>query len=353
MNERKIIGIHRGGAFSERWASAVEAAGAEVRWLDLLQSKPLEQVHGCDGVMWHWAHYPHERRMAALPILRTIEDYLHIPIFPNMPTSWHYDDKIAQSYLLNALEIPCPDTWVFWKKEEALQWAKKTVYPVVAKLSGGASSQNVRLLRNPDEAVRYIRRCFSGSGIIATPPLAKGMKKVPSIAKRGLKRLGASIPYILGNRFPSLPDQQYWMPQKNYALFQEFLPGNEFDTRVTVVGNRAFGYRRFNRANDFRASGSGNFDTNPAEIDRRCIQNAFDFARRLQAQSVAFDFLFRGEVREPVVGEISYCYVDWMVESCPGHWDSKLQWHEGRMWPEQAHVEDFLAGLTPLNPSHS
>lgn len=29
------------------------------------------------------------------------------------------------------------------------------------------------------------------------------------------------------------------------------------DTRVTVIGHCAFGYRRYNRPGDFRASGSG------------------------------------------------------------------------------------------------
>ena len=35
--------------------------------------------------------------------------------------------------------------------------------------------------------------------------------------------------------------------------FQEFLPGNAFDTRITAIGNRAFGFLRENRPRDFRA----------------------------------------------------------------------------------------------------
>ena len=97
--------------------------------------------------------------------------------------------------------------------------------------------------------------------------------------------------------------------------------------------------------NDFRASGSGNFNVEPSQIDLRCVQAAFAAARKLQSQSMAFDFLFRGEAREPVIGEISYCYVDWMVEKCPGHWDDQMNWHEGHMWPEDAHVEDFIARI--------
>ncbi|HOD99970.1 MAG: hypothetical protein WBK37_00825 [Kiritimatiellia bacterium] len=348
MNQDLQIGIQKpaGLNFAERWAVALEKSGCRVRWLDLLGTDPLSQIQGCDGIMWHWFHYPHEIRLAALPILRVIEEQLRIPVFPDMATAWHYDDKIAQSYLLKALNIPHPQTWVFWRKADALRWAETAQYPVVAKLSGGAGSMNVRLLRSAKEARQYVNACFSGAGIVGRPALPRGaLSATLARLKRALKRVAQAGPYVLANRFPALPDQTYWMPQKNYALFQEFLPDNAHDTRVTVIGNRAFAFRRFNRPNDFRASGSGNLCVDPNGIDMRCIAAAFDAAAKLKSQSMAFDYLFRGAEREPVVGEISYCYADWAVESCPGHWDSNLTWHAGRMWPQEAHVEDFVARI--------
>jgi len=134
-----------------------------------------------------------------------------------------------------------------------------------------------------------------------------------------------------------------WELHKNYVYFQEFLPGNAFDTRVTVIGDRAFGYRRFNRENDFRASGSGLVDHDPAGIDAAFIDLAFQVAKKLGAQSCAIDGLWRDG--EAVVGEISYTYVSWLVHDCPGHWDSGLNWHEGQMWPEEAQIQDFIARL--------
>lgn len=338
------IGIHMAGepCFNMRWQSTLLGHGIRVKRIDLLGGDPLRQVEGCDGVMWHWFHYPHEIRLATLPILRVIEEHLRIPVFPDMATCWHYDDKIAQSYLLEALGIPCPKTWVLWRKAEAMAWCEQAVFPVVAKLSGGAGSMNVRLIRSLPEAQAYVERCFSGSGIVIRPPLPRWPRRPLSWMKRMCLRALEAGPHVFGLRFPAMPDPTYWMPQKNYALFQEFLPGNEFDTRVTVIGNRAFAFRRINRPGDFRASGSGNIDYDLGGIDGRCVQAAFDAARKLGSQSMAFDFLFRGEQKEPVVGEISYCYADWAVERCPGHWDSALQWHPGHMWPEEAHVEDFV-----------
>ena len=73
----------------------------------------------------------------------------------------------------------------------------------------------------------------------------------------------------------------YWDVHYRYALFQQWLPGNEFDTRITVIGNRAFGFRRFNRQGDFRASGSGNLDWDPVQVDPAFVQLAFRIAKRL------------------------------------------------------------------------
>ena len=348
QNRELLMGIQQAApeGFSERWEAALREQKVQIRRLDLLGTQPLKQVEGCAGVMWHWYHYPSEIRWAALPLLRVIEERLRIPVFPDLATCWHFDDKIAQSYLLEALEIPCPKTWIFWREADARAWCEQAEYPVVAKLSGGAGSTNVRLIRSVSEARAYVEECFSGAGVVARPPLPAGAgARAWARAKRAAKRAAQALPYVLADRFPALPDQTYWMPHKNYALFQEFMTGNEFDTRVTVVGERAFAFRRLNRPGDFRASGSGRIDHDPGAIDVRCVAAAFAATRRLGAQSVAFDFLFRGHTREPVVAEISYAYADGAVEKCPGHWDSRLQWREGHLWPEEAHVEDFLARI--------
>ena len=336
-----LIGVQKdGGGFQNKWVESLAKHGALVKSLDLLAADPLEQVRGCDGVMWHWEHYPYDRRFAARPILLVIEKELGIPVFPDFRTAWHFDDKIAQAYLLSALEIPSPKTWVFWDRDQAEQWARTAAYPVVAKLATGAGSTNVKLIRNVREARSHIAAMFSRAGIIGDG-LHPGKPTFKGLAKDVAQRMLGAAGYLLLKKYPALP-RQYWMPQKNYVLFQEFLPDNTFDTRVTVIGDRAFGYRRFNRPDDFRASGSGNFDVDPSKISPSCVRLAFDAASRLRSQSMAFDILYSGPEQKPVIVEISYCYVDWMVQKCPGHWDSTLSWHEGPLWPEDAHVQDFL-----------
>src|ERR1043166_3859612 len=104
-------------------------------------------------------------------------------------------------------------------------------------------------------------------------------------------------------------------------------------------------YRRMNRPNDFRASGSGNPSYQPDRIDKRCLQIAFRVAEQLATQSLAFDFLF-GPQQDPMIGEISYCYVASMVHACEGFWNHQGAWQEGHVWPEHAIIEDLILALS-------
>ena len=120
---------------------------------------------------------------------------------------------------------------------------------------------------------------------------------------------------------------------------------------MTVIGNRAFAFRRFNRPGDFRASGSGRIDWDPQQIDEEAVRLAFRVARRLQTQSLAVDLLQQGGRK--LLTEISYTYASWAVRDCPGHWVLQgdadagvpLSWIEGGMHPEDAIFDDFVARL--------
>ena len=340
-----IIGIHPDPyddvSFWPRLIEFARQKGAEVKSLNLLASDALEQAKQCDGIMWRWGHNEQDKQ-SAQRILYTIEHYLKIPVFPNSSTTWHYDEKIAQVYLLDALQAPVPQCWLFWDYEEALHWAKTAPYPVVFKLSVGASSSHVLKVTNEQEAVQLINSMFKRGVFPMTmneyqpkQGLHHSLSQVKTLAKRGIKALD----YLWTGDYPAL-HPMWWKPEYGYAYFQEFLPNNAFDTRVTVIGDRAFAYRRMNRPNDFRASGSGNFDVNPELINQECVKIAFQVSERGDFQSMAYDFLTKND--RSVICEISYTYVAWMVHSCPGHWDKNLNWHEGQMWPEDAIVEDFL-----------
>jgi hypothetical protein len=132
--------------------------------------------------------------------------------------------------------------------------------------------------------------------------------------------------------------------EQGYIYIQEFVPGNEFDTRVTVIGGRAFAFTRNVRPDDFRASGSGSISYDSRRIDMQCVQIAQRVTRRIGSQSCAFDFV-RGVDGAQQILEVSYGYVASAVHACEGFWDERLEWHQGHVWPQDAILDDLLSSF--------
>lgn len=326
-------------SFSTRWAARAAESGVSVRMVDVYAADLFDRLTGCDGFMWRFGYSPNPR-LFAKRLLPAIEHGLGIPTFPSFETAWHFEDKIAQSYLLQAAGLPAPATWVFWDRESARDFCRAATYPLVLKLSFGYQSANVRLLNGIEDAEYWIAQLF-GSGLTGLQPPASRPRDSIRRAKGALRHLRGA---------PVHQDLECCELQHGYFYVQQFMPGNDFDIRLTVIGDRAFAFRRFNRPGDFRASGSGRIDWDPQPIDEDSIRLAFRTARQLQTQSLGIDLLQDG--RRKVVAEISYTYASWAVRDCPGHWvlrgdtaTGPLCWIEGSMHPEDAIFDDFVARL--------
>ena len=78
-----------------------------------------------------------------------------------------------------------------------------------------------------------------------------------------------------------------------YAYFQEFIPNNDSDIRVIIIGEKAFGIKRLVRKDDFRASGSGLISYDINDIPSKCIKIAFDLSERLNTDCLCYDFYMK------------------------------------------------------------
>jgi len=324
-------------SFAPRWVSSFESKGIGVIKADLTSGDCIDKVRDVDGVMWHWFHIPDDKQVAPR-ILNVIENVMGIPVFPNFATRWHYDEKISQHYLFEALDVPKVPSWVFWHEEEALKFVEKASFPLVFKSSVGAGSTGVMLVRNKDEAISVIGKMF-GHGLY--PNLYYNPEyMVPKIASRAKQ----SLKYLLRKDVPRIqetqPDWNYSL-QKNYVYFQKFLKDNPYDIRITVIGDRAFGFVRHNRDNDFRASGSGKIDYDLKKIPMKAVQIAKEISSKAGFQSMAYDFLY-DEKRELNISEISYGFLGSAVYNCSGYWGKDNKWVEGHYWPEELQAEDFI-----------
>lgn len=333
------LAIHRSpGSFSDRWIRYCSELEIDYRVVDCFDSDIMEQLKGVDALLWHWSHTDPKAQLAARQIILSAERS-GIKVFPSIATCWHYDDKIGQKYLLESIGAPLVPTYVFFDEDKAMKWIDKAEFPKVFKLRCGASSENVRLVRTKKEAEKLCKKAFDDGF-----PSVSGYFSDVGTKVRKTGSIGQLINKII--RMPKIlyavKRKQHFIPdQRGYIYFQDFLPDNSFDTRITIIGNRAFGFTRNTRPDDFRASGSGDIEYDLKRVDIRCIEVAFETAGKLKTQSLAFDFIFDRENRPGIV-EISYCYQSKAVYNCPGFRDREMNWHAGHVWPEDAILIDLL-----------
>ncbi len=329
---------HRKGSFSDRWIAYCELQGIPYRVVNCLDSDIMKQLSSSAALLWHWSHGDPRDQLMARNVIMAAEA-MGVKVFPSVSTCWHFDDKIAQKYLLEAIGAPLVPTYVFYDLGEALRWIDRASFPKVFKLRKGAGSSNVRLVPSATEARALAERAFS-AGFSPVSHYGQDALKRYRIAKRrgDLLNVVRRIPRVLA----TIQNNKRMMGrEKGYVYFQDFIPGNDFDTRVTVIGNRAFGFTRNVRPSDFRASGSGDIVYDTGRIKQECVEIAFDVTRKVGSQSMAFDFVL-AEDKQPMILEVSYCYNPNAVHSCPGHWDGNLNWQEGAMWPQDAILIDFI-----------
>ena len=327
------------GSFSERWFTAAAQWGLAVRQIDCLSNDLVNQCRPKDLVLWHVSHADPRHALVARQVVAALE-FKGVTVYPNMRELACYDDKIAQKYLLEAAEAPLVPTYVFTSLEEALAWVARTTWPKVFKLRCGAGSSNVRLVHTKAEAEKRCFQAFSRGH----PAASGGLQDLTSRLRgtRNCRQFWDKVrraPVTLARAWHL---RTHLPVQRGYVYFQDFLPHNTFDTRITVIGDRAFGFLRLNRPNDFRASGSGILVYDRDQIDPRCLEVAFTVARRLGTQSLAFDFLQAAD-GSPRIGEISYAFVPEAVYACPGHWNPAYVWQPGQVWPQDCILRDLMA----------
>jgi len=307
--------------FTSGWIDACKKLGITVVRFDVYAPSAMANILKCDAFMWHWHHASTKDWLLARQLIMSAE-MAGIRVFPNINTCWHFDDKVGQKYMFEAVNVPAVKSWVFYEKESAIKWARITKYPLVFKLRSGAGAINVRLIHDLRQASAMIRKMF-GAGFSASifSDLTTAIRRKKRSGQLWQKLLHA--PSII---MAKLAQRKNLPRQNGYVYFQEFVPGNAYDTRIVVIGDRAVGIRRYCRPNDFRASGSGEISYAKSDISEEVVKIAFESARKICAQCAAFDFV-QNERGEYLIVEVSYGFTVDAYAKCEGFWTSDMKWH--------------------------
>lgn len=336
-----IVGIHTDlnnnfCKWLKRFEVILKENNIQTLRLDINQPDFWEIVKTLDLFIFRFQNIDSHHQVAR-SILPVIEHELKIPVYPNHKTWWAFDDKIREWFLLNAADFPMIKSWVFFTKIEALRWLQKAKLPVVFKLKEGAGSRDVILVKNKRQAKQLIGRMFY-KGMLSAD--IKHGTKARQKSDNFVRRMKNFAKKIIG-WYTKNYDPRFWQIQKNYVYFQKFMPNNNFDTRITVIGDRALAFIRFNRENDFRSSGSGLIEYDQSKIDRRFIKLAFEITSYFNFQVMTYDFLLDNE-NNPKICEIGYTFLDEAVYNVPGYYNKNLEFFPGHHWPQEFILQDLL-----------
>jgi glutathione synthase/RimK-type ligase-like ATP-grasp enzyme len=321
-----MIAIHNSKiGFTSRWIDYCKTKNINFKLVDCYDSDIVDQLKDCDALMWHHWQVNSKDIIKAKRLLYALEHSGKV-VFPDFYTGWHFDDKIAQKYLLEALQLPLVPTYHFIDKEESILWASSVIFPKVFKLTKGAGSANVRLVKTKAEAIKLINTAFSnGFNVFDRFGVIRERWRLFREKKESFWGVLKSFYRVF-----NIPKYAKLLPNERYEIcFQDYIPNNQSDIRVIILDGKAFAIKRLVRDNDFRASGSGRILYEKFHFDVDLIKKSFEYAQILKAQVVAFDYVFN-EINEPLIVEISYGYAIGGYDNCEGYWDENLNFFEGK-----------------------
>ena len=303
-----VIGIEK-GIRTRGYLYAAKSMNLECRVIDSKKNNIMQKLLEVDAFVWHWSHQNPREKRSAIAIIKGAE-LANIKVYPNLNTSWMFDDKVYEKYLLEAIQAPIVDTYVFYEYQDAVRWLETCQYPIVYKFPQGAGSTSVRLIEDFVSGEKLCKKHFSALG---NPDLDFDMMDLGKLKEK----------WKLLNQ----PIVKYGNNKKGCIYFQEFLPNNKYDIRVTTVGKKNYIFKRYVRENDFRASGSGKIDYKVSSRDLEAIKIARVVTDKIGAQSMAYDFLYDNDGKLRIC-ELSYGFMEDAVNHTNGWYDFELNYHE-------------------------
>lgn len=291
-------------------------------------------------ILWHFSNYSFKDMLIAKNILFTMEK-MGKKVFPAIDDAWHFDDKLAETYLLQAIAAPIPNSYYFYSYEEVTTAIQSLKFPIIAKLRNGSGSHNVKMLNNQGELLSYSKTMFT-SGISSAPSLIfkassniKSSKSLSTFIKRAKR-----IPEFLR----SLANAKKFNREKDYVYLQDFIKNDGYDLKIVVVGDKLSFIGRSIREGDFRASGGGTLFYDKSLITKNVIDSAFKTSDLLGFKCMGYDYVIDKSSGKGIIIEISYGFSHVALMAANGHFDREAIWHDEPLNAPEELLTNLLKG---------
>lgn len=319
-------GVTHSTNWANVWAEYCQEHHIGFEILDLFRCNPIEKLKDFQILLWHFDQYNHAEMLEARSILYSAKK-MGLKVFPDYNDVWHFDDKIAEMYLLQSINAPIPRSFVYYDCESLKRAVDEgeIIFPIVAKLRSGSGSHNVKLIKTKHSLLSYASKMFS-----------KGINPAPSILYKTTSNIRSShnkqqflskmkrIPEFLR----TLSNARRLPREKDYVYLQEYIPNDGFDMKVVVVGDKCTFIVRPVRSHDFRASGGGEVFFDKKYFNKQVVESAFKVADALGSQCMGFDFVVNKDTGEGMIVEMSYGFSHQAIMTSKGYYDRDLNWHD-------------------------
>lgn len=201
-------------------------------------------------------------------------------LIPDITLLLCHEDKGYQEILKRKLGINSLNSLFFSSSDDIASYDLK--FPLVLKTIDGSNGNGVFLIHSETELYKILRKWEKCTVLERLDLLrrahmrSKTFKEYPNF----------------NSRIDALQYEKHIKPERSFIL-QPFIPNLKYDYRVLVLYNKLWVTRRWNRDNDFRASGAKKFDTNfVAEAD--LLNFAMDIFKKFDTPSLSLDIAFDG-----------------------------------------------------------
>lgn len=327
------------GLWTHAWEKFCLDKTIDYELVDCFSPGAIRLLKDFDVLLFHFENYVYNDMKHARSILYSAKK-MGLKIFPDFSDCWHFDDKIAESILLDAISAPVPEYFIFFSKDDFSKWLENSPkFPVVAKLKAGSGSHNVKMLNTLEDAKKYSSIMF-GKGFSSSPnPFYKAssnIKSVKSISE--FKKRFKRIPEFLR----TLRQSSEFEKEKGYVYLQEFVDNPGYDIKVVVVGDKVSYFVRRVRPGDFRASGGADFYYDRAHVPMNVVESALAVSKRLGVQCMGYDYVVDQSTGKGLIVEMSYGFSHKAVLGAGGHWDSNFEWIEEPLNAPEEIIKNML-----------
>ena len=278
-------------------------------YLEIHGSRWQEESRRFDLILWRPLSRPAELDEARRKIF-VLQEFMGIRCYPDFRTLMLYENKLILHEVALTLGIPIVPALVSQDYDELTREYTGLQYPLVSKVTIGAGSTGVELIKHPRDARKMARQVFSRAGRATFWPYYR---------------------------------------QKNHVYWQKFQANEGYDLRVIVIGNYILGYYRDVPRGEFRASGMRTVRKDALPED--AMRLAMEISNKLHMTFLVVDMLRDPTDKKLHVIELSPFYRAFTpeqlcVDGVPGvyiHESGRFTFAPGRYWPQELALKAFFS----------